>query len=176
MSYTGNIHVSSHVVGERHHSSLLAGIKTACAGEIQARNGRLTWLSNKSGHYQPDVYHVLQILHMLQKRSVPLTFAMTVCSADGQDRFPSVADFMKAMQLAGEPDYEYLKLIDGYSRYLTPAVLGQHRPPWYWYDGKGGEGVYEHNTGRAVPHKEVRRWLKSRGIHGGARWEPGTDR
>ena len=51
MSFTGNIHVSSHSVGNRHHSSLLAGCAIAGAGEIEAKDGRIVWVSNKSGHY-----------------------------------------------------------------------------------------------------------------------------
>lgn len=47
MSNEGNLHVSSHSVGHRHHSSMLAGADVAGAGELKVEGGRLTWLSNK---------------------------------------------------------------------------------------------------------------------------------
>jgi hypothetical protein len=74
MGRTGNIHLSSHSVGYRHHSSLLAGTSVAGAGELQVEDGRLKWISNKSGHYAPSVVHLVQTLHQLQKRGVPMFF------------------------------------------------------------------------------------------------------
>src|SRR5262249_33481218 len=35
------------------HSTLCAGKAITCAGEIRVVGGRLTWLTNNSGHYQP---------------------------------------------------------------------------------------------------------------------------
>ena len=71
---TGNLHVDSHVLGHRHHSSLVAGAATACAGELQVVAGRVVAISNKSGHYKPGFRLPLQVLHQLQKQNVPMTF------------------------------------------------------------------------------------------------------
>ena len=76
MSKEGNFHVSSHAVGHRHHSSLLGGQPVACAGEMKVQEGRLMFLSNKSGHYHPDKRHFFQTLAELRARDVPMTFAI----------------------------------------------------------------------------------------------------
>jgi hypothetical protein len=78
MSAQGNLHLHSHSVGHYHHSSLLAGSTVAGAGELRAENGRITWLSNKSGHYKGDTWSMLQVLGMLQAKGNNLDFAMTV--------------------------------------------------------------------------------------------------
>jgi hypothetical protein len=165
MSETGNIHVSSHSVGHRHHSSLLAGANVAGAGELKAVNGHLTWLSNKSGHYAPSVAHMLQVLHQIQKGGVPMTFALTVMPAKKQ--YPTVGAFLKELELNDEPDYELMKLMR-YSDHLTDAVLATHTPdPWRWRDSSVGEvaAVYSTTTNAPVPHKAVRQWFKTQGLH-----------
>ena len=54
MDGDGSLYASnSHLPGQFHHSSFLAGKPVAFAGEIEVQNGNLTWMSNKSGHYQP---------------------------------------------------------------------------------------------------------------------------
>jgi hypothetical protein len=66
-SKEGNLHISSHKVGQRHHSSLLAGGDVACAGEIWVTNGKITAISNKSGHYHPQTHHLKQMLEHFSK-------------------------------------------------------------------------------------------------------------
>lgn len=97
MSAEGNLHVHSHSVGHYHHSSLLAGGQVAGAGELRVRGGRITWLSNKSGHYHPGRKQLMQVLAMLQKKKVNLDFALTVMPEN--KRFNSVNDFMVDQQL-----------------------------------------------------------------------------
>jgi len=163
MSATGNIHVSSHSVGHRHHSSLLAGQNVAGAGELQASKGNITWLSNKSGHYRPSVAHLLQILHQLQKGGVAMSFALTVMPYN--KRYPTVGAFLKALELDDQPDYELMKLMR-YSAHLTDDVLGTHIPdPWRWRAAERGEvpAVYSTDSNQPVDHKIVRKWLKSKG-------------
>lgn len=94
MSIEGNFHVSSHAVGLRHHSSLLGGQVTAGAGELKVDRGTITWLSNKSGHYCPDMLQLLQVLDALQRAQVPLNFRVAVVPANRE--FPSVGAFLKA--------------------------------------------------------------------------------
>jgi hypothetical protein len=163
MSQSGTLHVASHVVGHYHHSSLLAGADVGCAGELEATGGALQWLSNKSGHYRPKVAHILQVLHILQKNNVPMTFPLTVCSAAGIEDFGSVAEFMQELDLNDEPDYELMKLM-AFSQHLTDPVLS--RNGWRWRQDPLLEkpGVYVIATGLMVPHKQVRQWLKSQGL------------
>jgi hypothetical protein len=158
MSETGNLHVSSHVMGNRHHSSLLAGSPVACGGELEAHGGRLTWLSNKSGHYMPKVPHLLQVLHQMQKKGVPMTFRLLVCPS--LKTYLNVGAFLTELQLAGEDDYELSKLMR-YSDYLNDTVLGE--TGWRWRRPEEPKGVYDAATDALVPHKQVRTWLKSAG-------------
>jgi hypothetical protein len=162
------------VVGHRHHSSLLAGIPVACAGELEAQNGTLKWLSNKSGHYAPNVDHLLQILHMLQKKLVPLTFALTAFMPARND-FPTVAGFMQKIQLDDVPDYELGKLLQ-YSDYLDDATLGVKN--WRWRLVSEAAGVYDKTTNAMIAHKVVRMWLKGEqgGLAGRVNTAPGTGR
>ncbi len=96
MSDEGNIHVSSHAVGNRHHSSLLAGEDVAAAGEMSVTDGRLKYLSNKSGHYTPDVMRLLQALAELDDNGVPLQFQVQLHTAIGKTLYDSVDAFMRA--------------------------------------------------------------------------------
>jgi hypothetical protein len=161
MSAAGNIHVCSHSVGHRHHSSLLAGKAVAGAGELKCIKGRLVYLTNKSGHYQPKVLHLAQVLHQLLKNGVPPTFMLKVLP-DGKV-YPTAKSFLS--EIAPDNEYELAKLLK-YRAFLRDEILGQHKPnPWRTYDPATEKlGVYCANSDRMVPHKEVRQWLKGRGM------------
>jgi hypothetical protein len=166
MSSKGNIHVNRHSVGVTHHSSLLAGFMVACAGEMKCYQGKLLELSNKSGHYRPCVAHLLQILHQLQKKGVPMDFSLRVMPGD--QFYTSVGELVATVKANGVADFERARLLR-YHQHLTNEILGEHKPdPWFWCDGKAGRGVYRYSnnytdspTIEMVPHNEVRRWLKS---------------
>ncbi len=51
-----------------HHSSFNSGNMVLAAGMIAARQGLVTFLSNNSGHYQPDTAHMLKLVRHLNKR------------------------------------------------------------------------------------------------------------
>ncbi|WP_128330261.1 hypothetical protein [Apibacter sp. HY039] len=56
MSKKGNIYISKYnEVGKFHHSSLVAGEEVAAAGEIIIENGIIKMITNKSGHYLPNI-------------------------------------------------------------------------------------------------------------------------
>ena len=171
MSETGNLHVSSHSVGHRHHSSLLAGANVAGAGELQAKDGTLVWISNKSGHYFPAAAHFLQTIHSLSKKGVPLDAVrasfLFVGSPQKGVPYANVAAFLTAMQVGGQNDFELDKLLS-YLMTLPFAAFSAMIAGngWRWVTGA------EHNAGlRAVvttagvqvPHRDVRRWLKAQG-------------
>lgn len=52
------------------HTSFLAGEPVAAAGELLVDQGRLMWLSNKSGHYRPQLMNTLQLLVQLEREGV----------------------------------------------------------------------------------------------------------
>ena len=174
MSGTGNLHVSSHSVGDRHHSSLLAGGMVAGAGELLVTDGTLKWISNKSGHYFPESQHLLQTLHSLRKKgvaldSVKLNFLFNGGPAKGTP-YTTVQAFLDAKQAEGVPDFEYAKLL----RYLvvipraTFDALAATRG-WRWVNdaeyNAGGRGLVTNPGGIPVPHRDVRKWLKGLGRH-----------
>ena len=100
MSREGNFHVSSHAVGHRHHSSLLGGQHVAGAGEMRVQQGRLVFLSNKSGHYHPDLRHFFQTLAELQARQVQMSFSVRKSPEDLT--FATVDDFLAHYQADNE--------------------------------------------------------------------------
>jgi hypothetical protein len=169
MSNTGNIHVSSHSVGNRHHSSLLAGANTAGAGEIKVEKGRLKWISNKSGHYCPTAAHLMQTLYILQKRAANLA-GTRVChmTASGTTQYNSVQEFLTAAQASGEHDVEYAKLLAYLVLIPWPEFDGLITPKgWRWVDlverAAGERGLKTVAGNLPVPHRDVRKWLKSIG-------------
>lgn len=55
-----------------HHSTLAAGDDVAGAGELQVRRGRVEAISDRSGHYKPDITQTHQALSHLAGQGVPL--------------------------------------------------------------------------------------------------------
>lgn len=83
MSAEGNLHVASHSVGARHHSSLLAGAPVACAGELVVHDGRLVKINNKSGHYTPEPFYLSQTVRHFATQGIPLD-SYPVSTFEGQ--------------------------------------------------------------------------------------------
>ncbi len=169
MSEIGNIHFSSHAVGYRHHSSLLAGADVAGAGEMKVVNGKLTWISNKSGHYRPNAPHFLQVLHQLQKNGVDLgqTHARYHTTA-GKVEYDTVGAYVAEMERNGT-GYYLGKML----RYLVPIPWPEFEglitpKGWRWRnpmeEGLGQpNGVYTIAGGAYVPPQDVTKWLNGIG-------------
>ena len=73
MGQDGQVYVGSHKVGVFHHSSFLAGGNVAGAGEMAVSGGKLVELTNKSGHYQPDDAHNVQVISELKDAGIAPT-------------------------------------------------------------------------------------------------------
>jgi len=56
--------------GRLHHSSFLGGAPVASAGEIGVVNGRVTFLSDRSGHYSPPADCITQAIRYLHDEGV----------------------------------------------------------------------------------------------------------
>ena len=169
MSERGDIHVSSHSVADRHHSSLLAGGNVAGAGEMQVWDGTLKWISNKSGHYFPECEHFLQTLHSFQKKGVALDgVKVGFLFAGGPSKgtpYPSVPAFLFAKQAEGIPDFELSKLLQVLARVPFPQFAASAAAKgWRWVTdpeyAAGQRGVLT-LAGVQVPHRDVRKWLKN---------------
>lgn len=166
MSPTGNLHASSHSVGHRHHSSLLAGTEVAGAGEVKVLGGKLVHISNKSGHYAPGAAHLLQTLYLLNKRGIDLNQTkVTFKTRDDAENFGNVQAFLDWMQKKGfEPDFEFAKLM----AYMQTIAFDEFdlmaaSTGWHWVtveeQAKGLRGVID-ASGIPVEPKVVRKWLK----------------
>jgi hypothetical protein len=63
-----------HLVGRFHHSSLGQGQPVAGAGELEARDGVLTAITDHSSHYCPPRRYTEQVLSELARGGVDLTW------------------------------------------------------------------------------------------------------
>ena len=177
MSQQGNIHVSSHSLGHRHHSSLLAGGNTAGAGEIKTDAlGNLLWLSNKSGHYQPSPIHLNQVIHQLTKLGIPPTYE--VKEFDGVNpaiTHASASGYLNDIKNRDDsPDYELQKLLQ-YMVHMTDPILNLN--DWEWRVNPSlPPGVYKRHTFQMIPHKVVRQWFKARGLVATTKTQSGSAR
>jgi hypothetical protein len=58
--------IANHSAQEFHHSSFVSGQRVRCAGMLVVENGKVTGLSNNSGHYKPRKEHVRNLVLFLQ--------------------------------------------------------------------------------------------------------------
>lgn len=73
MDSQGNIFASKYqAVGEFHHSSILGGEPVSGAGEIAVKDGVITEISNRSGHYQPDQITNSQVIDQVGSQGIKI--------------------------------------------------------------------------------------------------------
>lgn len=167
LSANGNFHVSDQEVGRRHHSSLLAGMPVAGAGEIRVVNGTITGITNRSGHYCPSIDHFLQVIHHLEKRQANLDSRATITflggAAPAEFNPPnSVGNFLRANHLDDE-SYEWNNLLYAYRALLLDAALLASKGWEYRPAGAHRTGVYMVGTNNMADLHTVRVFLKGRG-------------
>ncbi len=73
MSPDGDLHVVAGQPFRIHHSSIFAGGDVLCAGEIVAKEGRLTLLTNQSGHYKPKPHTLIAALKKLEEQGLDVS-------------------------------------------------------------------------------------------------------
>ena len=67
MDREGNFYASNeHAAGSFNHATLARGQNVAFAGEIEVKDGVLTFISNQSGHYLPGTAYTLQAIESLR--------------------------------------------------------------------------------------------------------------
>jgi hypothetical protein len=84
--------------GKQHyHSSYLSGENVLCAGSIVLEKGAVSYLSNKSGHYQPTPTHILHYLNALAVNGMAHDkITIEVCVGNAPNiTFPTVTAFKK---------------------------------------------------------------------------------
>jgi hypothetical protein len=174
MSAEGHIHLGSHVVGLYHHSSLLGGEPVAGAGEIIVTQGKLNFVSNKSGHFVPEAVHfnqVLRVLEKMQQHQCTVKYWYEEPNYDGtgkivkQSDFAGVLDYRNSFMPGEKSEYQLAKLLT-YTRIffnekneLNPKIAAQG---WRWADAKKDEpfGFYD-KDGNPVAHCTVRKFIKA---------------
>lgn len=52
------------------HSSFLAGDPVAAAGELTVAEGRITLISDNSGHYRPPRRYTFQLIDRLKRQGI----------------------------------------------------------------------------------------------------------
>ncbi|BBD62012.1 hypothetical protein NIES2109_48490 [Nostoc sp. HK-01] len=77
MSEDGDLYVASEKEESQdgqdfHHSSFLGGKPVAAAGEIAFSSGKVTTITNESGHYMPDAYYTYQALLELKRQGMDI--------------------------------------------------------------------------------------------------------
>jgi hypothetical protein len=65
-SKDGELFIANHAAQEFHHSSFVSGDKVRCAGMIVVEHGKVTAISNNSGHYKPRKEQVRNFVWLLQ--------------------------------------------------------------------------------------------------------------
>jgi len=72
MNARGELFISKfHSVDERFfHSSLAGGEEVAAAGMIRIVRGKIVFVSNSSGHYQPSYHSFAQVLYVLEAQGI----------------------------------------------------------------------------------------------------------
>ncbi|MDN7143753.1 hypothetical protein KC131_24180 [Pseudomonas sp. JQ170] len=80
------IYAHSHKVHAFHHSSFLSGAPVNSAGEIAVHSGKLIGITNKSGHYQPELRHFLGMLDYLHAQGVVLSGVAACASPSRHDQ------------------------------------------------------------------------------------------
>jgi hypothetical protein len=81
-----------------HHSTILSGEAVAFAGGIEVREGRLINIDNGSGHYRPELAHLIRALFLLRTRhGVDLREVQLVYFAGFVDGMPVIKGHASAL-------------------------------------------------------------------------------
>ncbi len=66
VDYKGDFYLSKNIK----HTSFFRGIAVAAAGEITINKGKVPYINDNSGHYQPRITHILQAIKLLHKEDI----------------------------------------------------------------------------------------------------------
>jgi len=86
----GRIYATGQIEMNLKHSSFMAGQATQCAGTMRVERGKIVWVSGRSGHYQPTVAQLVNLLERLSSYQVDLS-RVTVYRENYTKEFPGSA-------------------------------------------------------------------------------------
>ncbi len=102
MDPTGRLYVSSTPQpGMFNHSSFLGGGSVICAGEIIIEDGKITFINNRSGHYQPKDETLDNAIAKLREQGVELDGELVVHKVVAK-----TTEKLSEMEMGGEELYE----------------------------------------------------------------------
>ncbi len=64
------VFAAPHEFGKVHHSGFVSGNVVRCAGMIGVKKGKVVWVDNDSGHYQPNTLHLKNFVEFLSQHNV----------------------------------------------------------------------------------------------------------
>ena len=73
MDEAGVLYAGNHVYGQMHHSSFLEAGDVVSGGEIRAMNGKIEFLSGKSGHYCPTIQSLINAMKKLETQGIDIS-------------------------------------------------------------------------------------------------------
>lgn len=112
MGSQGNIYITGQdlMKGDFKHTSFMAGENVLAAGTMRCENGKIKWISAKSGHYQPTARHMVTLFERLRAHQVDLSKvkfyrirmgASIQGTPDGEFEECNAMDFLKARGFPG---------------------------------------------------------------------------
>jgi hypothetical protein len=143
---SNNVHMASHKIGKYHHSSLLAGSTVSMAGEMRVVDGKIKYMSNKSGHYMPSMESFIQFLNFLEKDGIDLDFPVYSFGRNQAKPKNKPVDKIKTSVV-----------IDAFIAEFDEATLNDALAAEGWH--RAGKDVLD-KAQEEVPLQEVRRGLK----------------
>lgn len=110
MGHNRDIYASFHTnrgapKGSFYHSAYMAGREVLCTGCITVVKGKLTYINNASGHYQPNQQQLSLAVQTLRAQGVDISHVTVQrydpTARDGFSPAESAIDFLKSQQGAG---------------------------------------------------------------------------
>jgi hypothetical protein len=71
-------YTASHIKGKFHHSSFLEGAPVKAAGEWKVRDGKLLYITGKTGHYKCDIQALVNALSTLKRNGIELRQTLVI--------------------------------------------------------------------------------------------------
>lgn len=164
MTANGNLHVSSQLKGYRHHSSILAGVPVASAGEIKVMNGTLTMINNRSGHYRPSGMQLFQIVRQLKKSGIASSYRIVEFTGIGghSNTYSSSEEFAKVYDAACRRQ-RMTCYVRATSNEILTKLNWEFRGIQSMTSSKNGQ-MYDRGTDTPLDDKEVITRLKAEGV------------
>jgi hypothetical protein len=115
-----DVFIADHCPGKFHHSSFLSGGNVKCAGMIRIDLGKVTELSNHSGHYKPRPEECWAFVTFLQKKNVVANDCyLKIASGGGTVYEGPISNYWKGGTVGGKEVREPS---------VSKVVLGRARP------------------------------------------------